>query len=122
MTDETQEGADVKLVDFGLSAHFQDFRLEHDVVGTWVRYVTSMCELAASLAAPTMGQHKVTAATVIGLSTSVFSVRVAYHDSMTGVHGAGGDQRVALPSNVRHVEHRGHRVPASVRVPPVRRQ
>lgn len=38
LTDETQEGADVKLVDFGLSAHFQDFRLEHDVVGTWVRY------------------------------------------------------------------------------------
>lgn len=36
LTDESKEGADVKLVDFGLSAHFQDFRLEHDVVGTWV--------------------------------------------------------------------------------------
>ncbi|CAM9623497.1 unnamed protein product, partial [Scytosiphon promiscuus] len=36
LTDDTKEGGDVKLVDFGLSAHFQDFRLEHDVVGTWV--------------------------------------------------------------------------------------
>ncbi|CAM9143785.1 unnamed protein product [Ectocarpus sp. 12 AP-2014] len=36
LTDETKEGADVKLVDFGLSAHFKDFQLEHDVVGTWV--------------------------------------------------------------------------------------
>ena len=26
----------MKLVDFGLSAHFTDFKLEHDVVGTWV--------------------------------------------------------------------------------------
>ncbi len=39
LTDETKEGADVKLVDFGLSAHFEDFRLEHDVVGTWVRRI-----------------------------------------------------------------------------------
>ncbi|CAM9098341.1 unnamed protein product, partial [Hapterophycus canaliculatus] len=36
LTDDTKEGGDVKLVDFGLSAHFKDFRLEHDVVGTWV--------------------------------------------------------------------------------------
>lgn len=36
LMDSTKEGADVKLVDFGLSAHFTDFQLEHDVVGTWV--------------------------------------------------------------------------------------
>ncbi|CAM9474529.1 unnamed protein product, partial [Discosporangium mesarthrocarpum] len=29
-----EEGAEIKLVDFGLSAHFEDFKLEHDVVGT----------------------------------------------------------------------------------------
>lgn len=39
LTDETKEGADVKLVDFGLSAHFKDFQLEHDVVGTWVSWL-----------------------------------------------------------------------------------
>lgn len=36
LTNDTDDGVDVKLVDFGLSAHFEDFRLEHDVVGTWV--------------------------------------------------------------------------------------
>lgn len=36
LTDSSKEGADVKLVDFGLSAHFEDFKLEHDIVGTWV--------------------------------------------------------------------------------------
>jgi hypothetical protein len=29
--------AEVKLVDFGLSCHFKEAQLEHDVVGTWVR-------------------------------------------------------------------------------------
>jgi serine/threonine protein kinase len=29
-------GADIKLVDFGLSCHFSDAQMEHDVVGTWV--------------------------------------------------------------------------------------
>ena len=37
----------MKLVDFGLSAHFQDFRLEHDVVGTWVRRRLASTGLAA---------------------------------------------------------------------------
>lgn len=37
----------MKLVDFGLSAHFQDFRLEHDVVGTWVRRRLASTVLAA---------------------------------------------------------------------------
>lgn len=36
LTDYTKDGTDVKVVDFGLSAHFEDFRLEHDIVGTWV--------------------------------------------------------------------------------------
>lgn len=44
LTDSTKEGADVKLVDFGLSAHFEDFKLEHDIVGTWV----SECGLAGT--------------------------------------------------------------------------
>lgn len=38
LTNETKDGADVQLVDFGLSAHFEELKLEHDVVGTWVRY------------------------------------------------------------------------------------
>lgn len=36
LVDEREGGTDVKLVDFGLSAHFEDFKLEHDIVGTWV--------------------------------------------------------------------------------------
>lgn len=49
LTDASKEGADVKLVDFGLSAHFEDFRLEHDVVGTWVRQLVLYVSVCTTL-------------------------------------------------------------------------
>lgn len=42
-------------------------------------------------------------------------------DVRAGVHGARGNQRISLSADVRHVEHRGHRLPAVVRLPAVRR-
>eukprot|EP00752_Nemacystus_decipiens_P008847 g7895.t1 len=91
LTDDTQEGADVKLVDFGLSAHFQDFRLEHDVVGTWVYMAPEVIS----------GSH-------FPRTCDMWSIGVIAYLLLCGYPPFGGNSTAELKEQIQHGTYQFH--------------
>ena len=50
-------GAEIKLVDFGLSCYFSEAQMEHDVVGTWVGSAAVGCAICDNSADRIVQQH-----------------------------------------------------------------
>lgn len=81
----------MKVVDFGLSAHFEDFRLEHDIVGTWVSR-ERMLESALRMASRHRREESWT------LSLFVQKCIQGFDQSQDGILFCGAGPRVAEES------------------------
>ncbi|CAN0076719.1 unnamed protein product [Pylaiella littoralis] len=91
LTNETKEGVDVQLVDFGLSAHFDDFKLEHDVVGTWVYMAPEVIS----------GSH-------FPRTCDMWSIGVISYLLLCGYPPFGGSSTAELKENIQHGTYQFH--------------